>query len=253
MGKKSKPQTVTQTSSPWAPTQPYLKGVLSEAEGLYQGNKSPEFYAGQTYAQSPHTRAAVDMMADRAQQPGLLQDAQTAYSGVLNQDMSAMSDAVRAEIMPHINSQFSSAGRDGSGAHAESLAKGFSRGMAPYMLQKNNQTLHAAQMAPEMANMDTAALYKAGLLDEGLEQRGIDESMARHDFSQNAPWMQLGRYSDIVRGQAGLGGTSTGVTTRPQKSPWQTALGAGLGIASMFPGIGAPAQLALGASGGLLA
>lgn len=239
-GSKNKTQTQTTTSSPWAPTHSYLKGILADADEIYQGNPNPEFFPGQTFAQSGATTDAVQQMIAQASNPDgtPVGNINNVLNRTMSPDLAGMGDAVRAEVMPAVNSTFQGAGRSGSGLHAEAMAKGVARGLAPHALQANQQSLNAAQMAPGLSFAAPNQLYQAGILDEGIQQRQIDEDIARYDHSINAPWQQLGNFANIVQGQAGLGGTSTTTGTVPsqQKSPWQTALGLGLGGAGFFMG-----------------
>lgn len=52
MGGKSQPSGTTtsvQNTEPWGPQQPYLEGIFSRAQGLYDNN-TPQYYPGTTYA-----------------------------------------------------------------------------------------------------------------------------------------------------------------------------------------------------------
>lgn len=63
---KSDEQNVSAKTSPWKPSKPYLKDIMSEAEGLYQGDR-PEYFPGDTVADfSPYQEQALGLTADRA-------------------------------------------------------------------------------------------------------------------------------------------------------------------------------------------
>lgn len=232
---KSKPATQTTTSAPWAPTQPHLKNILASGEDLYNANPNPGFFPGQTFAESDFRNQAAQGIADTATAPGgLISNAQQSVGNILNPNMDAIGDAVRAQVIPQVTSQFQAAGRQGSALEQEAIGTGVARALAPYALQGQAQQLQAASMAPGLATAGYDQLNRAGVLSEDLQQRGINEDIARFDHTQNAPWQQLGRYSDLVRGQASLGGTNTATKTEAQASPFQTALGLGLGVGGLF-------------------
>lgn len=239
MSKGSKSQTQTTTNSPWAPTQSYLKGILADAEELYNENPRPEFFPGSTFSTNPATIDAIQGMIDRASNPAgtPVGNIDNVLMRTMSPDLAGMGDAVRAEVMPAVNSRFQMAGRSGSGLHTEAMSKGITRGMAPFALQANAQSMDAARAAPALANADLNNLYQSGILAEGVDQRQISEDMARHAHEQNAPWEALGRYASFPQGQASLGGTSTVTGPAQQgRSPWQSALGLGLGAAGLFTG-----------------
>lgn len=70
MSSKSRPSgttTTVQKADPWAPQQPYLQDIFTQAQGLYQG-PGPQYYPGATYASPNWTQnAALDQLSAVAQ------------------------------------------------------------------------------------------------------------------------------------------------------------------------------------------
>ena len=159
---------------------------------------------------------------------------------------SAMNDATRG-----VNSQFSSAGRFGSGAHADTLANRLGTiatgaRMGDYNQQQQNQ-LGAIDRLGSLANaragiggsmaglgqQGVSNLLGAGTGIEGLSQaRNVDASnlqgvgAQRMDYQQQlidaanqAPWARVGNLAGIAGGIGGLGGTSntSGFSLQPQQ------------------------------------
>lgn len=100
----------------------------------------------------------------------------------------------------------------------------------------------AQALAPTLAQMGLMPfdiMNQVGAQRRGLEQMGIDEAMSRHQFEQNAPFLNLQQYASLLQNPGG--GTQT--TTGPGGNP----LLAGLGGAATGAGIGG----ALGSAAGI--
>lgn len=265
------------------PGQEAITGIFPEASRLYGGGPS-QFYGGQTYAGfSPDTLAAQEMMRKRATEGSELttgaQDLSRRMIGgeflnanpyldeTFNRGADAVSKYFQESTTPGLASQYTKAGRYGSGSFDKAMegARGelgeTLSGMATdiyggnYQRERDRQ-IRAMEGAEEMARgdyLDMGMLRSVGEEQEGMTQRGIDEAMARHDFEQGSEWENLNRLNSLMTGQ-NYGGSTT--STRPWFGPSQgsniagglsTGLGAygamgaknpyvagGLGLLSMF-------------------
>ncbi len=244
-------QTV-QKSDPWEGQQPFLKAGYGAASSLFfpsssidsstgsvsptagntfgQGTYQPSFYPGSTIAPfSPETEASLQVQTARALNgsplTGAAQNQATntlngAYLGADNPYLAALSKSVSDQVRPTIDSQFESAGRYGSGAHAASETSAITNALAPYMFnQYNNERdnqLKTALIAPQLANqdyVDISALGDVGQQRDALAQAQTNENIQRYDFNQNKDVNQLAAYLNLIGGN--YGGTASGTTTGP--------------------------------------
>lgn len=119
---------------------------------------------------------------------------------------------------------------------------------------ERGRQLAALGIAPGLANQDyfdISQLGQVGAQRQAMEQAGIDDAMARHEFEQNLPYYRLGQYQNFINPILGVGGSST--ATQPMyRNRFAGGLGgalAGAQLGSAIPGLGT----AFGAGvGGLL-
>ena len=166
-------------------------------------------------------------------------------------------NAIKAEyedILPQLQSQAARSGNFHSSAAQLAQAKEFGkiadrRMSEQYNLERGRQD-QAAQMAPQYAQSEYADLQRlmgVGGEREAEQQKAIDEAMARHDYSANAPNDALARYLGMVQGNYGqqgsqtqtgfkanrgagmLGGAMGGAQLGAPFGPWGMAGGAALG------------------------
>ncbi len=185
----------------------------------------------------------------------------------------------------------SGAGRYGSGAHTDVMARSLGEAEAPVLAQ-DYEARQARKMAATqgMQGADTARAslygglvdaYGQGLgragqwsqmmpgLDEarfapaqrmlgvgetyrGLDQQNIDAARQLWNQQQSYPWEQLARESAIIGGAGGLGGTTTSSVSQPQASLGRRLLGGALAGGGLGSGFG-PIGAGVGALGGSLA
>lgn len=146
-------------AGPWAAQQPYLQGLFSQAQNLYQ-NQSPYV---QQYQNALAQRAQSGSPLNTAAGQGLQETIQGAYmpGGSKYQDIST---ALLNQIRPSIDSMFAG-GRYGSGLHKQGLGSALSDKLIANMGQERQNMLSAMQMAPGQAAqdyMDIAQLGQAG-------------------------------------------------------------------------------------------
>ena len=211
-------QTTTTTSAPWTEQQPHLKNVFNTAEGLSENPLS--FFPGQTFAGfSDETEAALGLQTARALGGNVAQNnANTELAKTLGGDyldagnphFASMAGRIRGEVLPAVDRKWGAARRLGSGLHARAagLALGDSIGSLAHNDYTNERTnmMRAAAFAPSLAAADykdIGMLGEVGGVREDLIQQGINEAMARHDFSQMEPWQRLALYQGAIQGNSG--------------------------------------------------
>jgi hypothetical protein len=260
-------QSTTAKADPWGPIQPYLKGAFGDAEGIYQQG-APGFFPGQTVADmSGYSRNAYDAMAQRAADGSpLMGDANDllrktmrgdfldpnnnpGFQGALSAAIRPITQAFSDEVMPGIDSSFSSAGRYGSGLQGEAYSdanQDLARGIGDvtsnmvfnnYGMERGNQNA-AMGMAPGFAANDYKDISMLGLAGQGMDeynQRLIDAERERYNYESNKDMGWLSNYIGLLGGAPPP--TQTTTTKMPAPNPFVTALGLGMQGASMLGGM----------------
>ena len=272
MGKGENDQATTVTKAePWKPVQPYLEGAMRDANSLY-ARGAPQYYPNQQVApMSSYTRNSYDAMAQRAmagspvtnaaQQHltntlggGYLSAGNPYFQGAVNAATRPMVNAFNDQVMPGLDSNFSSAGRYGSGAHALASSDAGAQlqqqigDVSSQMAYQNygderQRQVQAMMFAPDMAAQDykdILALQSAGQGYDQYNQNLINADMQKYDYNMNAPYNWLANYVGILGGVPGPSSTQTATTPRP--STMEQVGGALLGTAgtaaSIFAGGG---------------
>lgn len=272
----------TTTSEPWSGVQPYLSGAYGQAQALYNMG-APGYYPGQTQApMSMYSKNALDATAQRAMYGSdLVRASQDQLMRTMNGDYlmagnpylkNAISAATRPminayndQVMPGLNSDFSSAGRYGSGAHALASADAGAQlqqqigDVGSQMAYQNygderQRQIQAQMFAPTMAQQDYYDIAMLGQAGQGYDlynQNLINSDIARWNYNNNAQWNFLNDYIGLLNGAVGGSQTTTAPGT-PTTSPLTGALGGALAGASGGSTFG-PVGTAVGAlAGGLL-
>lgn len=241
-GTSSSQQQQQSTTNPWAPAQPALQGIL----GQLQGNLSN---TGVTAGESN----ALDAIVNNSNNPAISNYTTSLLNGggALNQagavnqnyqnyynatnplasntnynpySTPGFSDAVNtltSDITNSVNGQFAAAGRDGSPANSQALARGITQGISPVIQQQYNQNVQNQQGAA--GNLYSAGNTNAGILS-GLQQQylanqgqGVSSintapmmALQAEMQRQGIPIQNLGLLASIGVPIAGLGGQSTG-------------------------------------------
>jgi hypothetical protein len=287
MGGTSKSTQQTQQSSttnPWEPTQGILKDILGGIQGQV-GNYQPT--AAETTAinqlktnaanlpnYTPQaTSLASDYLTGGPDRSRIVGDAynssKAALSPYLSPDwldptkvpgIAAALDTVRNDVRNSVGSTFAGAGRDLSGLHMQSLARGISQGEAPVLLDAffKNAGLqqNAAATLPGIANntattqssLDQASLTnRAQGLNVGLNtvpqaaNASANGVLNAENLLRTLPLQNLQALASLVVPIAGLGGQSygtsntTGTQTMSPAQQFATIMG---GLNSGFGGAG---------------
>jgi hypothetical protein len=263
MGSKPSGDTTTKTE-PWEAQQGRLKYGFQEARNLY--NQGPySYYPGSTVAPfAPETTGALEAQAARAingspvtgaAQQNAFDTLSGAYLDSDNPYRQHMVDNIVGDVSSAVNSQFSGAGRYGSGAHQGVLTDQLSKNIGAmdyqrYGDERTNQ-LRTQAFAPGLAAQDyqdIAALQGVGDMRQQQAQAELGDEVQRFSFEQGAPYDSLQRYMQTVNGNFGS------TTSQPYYSNTGAGiLGGGLAGAQAGSAIGGPWGAGLGAiAGGIL-
>jgi hypothetical protein len=223
-------QVQTQTNQPYAPAQPALNQIISEAGTLYnQGVGAAGYVAPST--QTTQGLAAQEVMGTAANQ----QLADTLSGKYLNPFLSPMLQGSANQIATAVNQEFTGAGRTpGSGMNQQQILSGITQEAMPYAFdqyeKERQRQLGIASAAP--------SLVQTGSQLEDIQRQ------------QNmAPFRALQQYSGIVSPIAAGFPVQSGAT---QINPNRVTQGmGGAMIGNMIaPGIGG--AVVGGLLGGLL-
>ena len=184
-GQSSSTQTQQSQTAPWEAAQPMLQGILgqlnsglnntsltaaeTDALNSLQGNAARgNPYAGQigNYANELLGGGGAINQAGAVNQNYLdYRNALTPYAnGSLignNPALAAQLAQIQADVTNQVNGQFAAAGRDFSGANANTLGRGIAAGEAPVIAAQYNQ-----DVANQRAAQDAA--YAAGNTNAGI-------------------------------------------------------------------------------------
>jgi hypothetical protein len=243
-------------------------------------NPWTELGLNQTLAQSlpdPANAASRNLALGMISNEGLSEGMRTAlgqYGDIYgeasaeNPFLQSILEANNRRIGDRINSSMSGAGRYGSGQHADVMARALAESANPILAAdyeaRQGRRMQAtgamadiyggglqraagwAGMAPSLWEQQFAPQEKllgVGGFYDTRAQQGLADDIKLYNAQQAYPWEQLARYSALVGGAGGLGGTQ--ITTQPvanQPSQLAKILGgasAGAGIGSMImPGVG---------------
>jgi len=267
MSKGSNPQNITTTTAtePSEFVRPYLTEAVGQAQDLFQST-TPNYFPSQTYAGfAPETTAALNLASARALNNPLLGSSQTEINKILQGDyltptsnpyLQDLYNQMAGDVTSGVQSQFTKAGRLGSSANQETLARELgnlaTKVYSPNYEQERANMMAATQLAPQLAQadyQDIQALGGVGQTREAMEMAQIQDAMARFDFEQQKPYYKLREYLASI----GAAVPQTTAQTRPVfRNTGAGLLGGamqGAEMAGMIPGMN-PMWGAIG--GGLL-
>jgi len=217
--------------SPYAPAEPALNQIISEAGQLYgQGVKAAGYVAPSQ--QTIQGLASQELMGTAANQ----QLADTLSGKYLNPYLSPMLQGSANEIATAVNQEFSGAGRTpGSPMSQQQILGGITEAALPYAFDQYN-TERQRQLA--IAGATPNLVQTGGQLENIERQKNL------------APFAALQQYGSFINPIA-TGLPVQQQSTQTQANPLSTAMGGAL-IGSKFGGWGAAIGGGLGFLGGLL-
>lgn len=289
LGSKQQSQTSTSVSSsePWAAQQPYLQQLFSRAQQNL--NNPPQYFPTSTVApQSAATQRGLGMAETTAAN---LQPFATAGMNAAMYNMGAGRDvgndpylqsAIQAAMQPTIqgfgqaggplsairsNNMLMNSGGTGTregiatglayrslGQQLTNMAQGMTENAYQGAQQRAVQTLGLMPQTLQAQSYPASLMSAAGGVQDQYAQALLQDQIARWNFQQNLPAMQLAQYQNMITGN--YGGTTTSMGTQPvsQSSPLMQGAGGaltGASLASMM-GMSTPWGAGIGALIGLL-
>lgn len=221
---------------------PYLQEALGVARNLFLQGQGPQLYPGQMYVSpSAQTEAALtqaERIATSPEAQALSTQGLQAYQGALG-GLSSMArgdylqspeyqrylesvtrpvtEAVTEQILPAIASQYSAAGRYGSGAMAGATGMATERGAralgditSQVAQQQQGRMLEAQTALPSFlgsmpqvlggALAPSTALAGVGAQREAIAGQPLQEAIRRFEYGQNLPYNQLSGYLSSIYG-----------------------------------------------------
>jgi len=223
-------QVQNTTVNPYAPAQPALNQIISEAGNLYNQGVGAAGYVAPT-TQTTQGIAQQEVMAESANQ----QLADTLAGNYLNPFLSPMLQGSANQIATAVNSEFSGAGRTpGSAMNQQQILSGITQEALPYAFdqyeRERQRQLGIATAAPTLTQV-------GGQLENIQRQQNL------------APFQALSQYSNIVNPIASGFPVQSGQT---QTNPNRVTQGLGGALIGnmIAPGIGG--AVVGGLLGGLL-
>lgn len=257
--------TTVQKSDPWLGQQGSLTKGFQYAQQLLDHGMQ-QAYPGQTVAPlSDASNNAVFRMASRGITGSPVETAaqgeavKTLNGDYLSPDsnpyLASIAQRNAGDITSQVQSQFGAAGRSGSGINQEVLARSIGdSNNALYGGAYNDERGRMVQqlaLAPQTSGMDytnIGSIAKAGSVLDTQNQNVLDADVSKWNFTQQAPWDALGRYSQAIGGNYGSSGTSTSSAPSAKPNPWSSAAGGAM-VGAQF---GGPWGAAIGGGVGLL-
>jgi len=271
---------------------PYLSESLGVARNLFLTGEGPELYPGQMYV-SPSTATldaimAAENLGRSTTVSGLGEDVFGAYAGGLStlanlaspdymksqeyQDYVSsvtrpVTEAVTEQILPAIASQYSAAGRYGSGAMAGATGMATERGarvigdITSQIAQRERENQFGAATAlpgflSNLSGVTAGALAPSGILAgvgaqrEAISGQPLQEAIRRFEYGQQLPYNQLAGYISSIYGSPLANRTAS---PQLQSNTDFQNIGALLNVANAVPGAIKGVQTGYNFLSGLLA
>ncbi len=273
-GGSQQPSSTTQTvkQDPWAPIQPYLKDVASEAQRLYRF-PGPAFFPGQTYAGfDPMQEMAHELAYNQIQPMGELANRMggAVYSGLSNDVFNnpalgsmantiqrRMGDQFSEQWMPNIRnasinmgqgttgSGYNKAAAMATGRAAEGIGDSLANLYGGAYNTGLEQQARMAALGPQVMQTALAPSQIASSIGgqrQQMQGQQTTEDIARFGYQEGLPYNKLADYGATIG--TGIPGSGTSTSTGAQRlsggNPLLGAIGGGLSGLSMassfYPG-----------------
>mgnify|MGYP003145308908 CR=1 FL=1 len=239
------PQTTT--INPPAYAAPFLAYGANEAQRLYNTGGGFNYFPENTVAGfSPEQQMAMNLQTNRALSGSpLTREAQNLSLNTLRGDFLSGNNpffrqAVLDPITQDVQSYFSRAGRLGSGANQDVLARSLA---TPLMQNFENERRRQNAMisaAPSLARADLqdyADLARVGAMRQDQAQRQIAANMDRFNFLQSAPARNLNQFLGQVGTAAGGYKSQTSPFVRNPLNQTLGTIGNVIGIGTGIKGL----------------
>lgn len=227
----------TTSSTPWGPSQDYLKNSMGKANDWLNSDNSKAIYQGTTVI--PFSQSTLQGMGQSA---GVANNAMTpmqnplkSYTGmfdILNpiaqgdfsndKSFTSTLGAAQDAAGSAVNNSMSLAGRYGSGAHQATLGKTIGDLTNQAQLDRQNWALGGLQsLGDRMPGAYNTALAPAqtmmqlGGMQEGLAGNYAQEQMDKFNAAKQAPIDAIAQANAIFTGSGALGSNQTQKTYQP--------------------------------------
>lgn len=239
-------QTTVQKADPWKPAQPYLKDALAQGADLFaQGGFAPQPYGGDRLAGfGDLSQMAQGAGAFTAAQnaPGVQAGNATLMSMMDPQGQEDRLEAVKQDALgsaiPAAVSQFAGSGMGNSTMAMDTVGRAATEAVSPFdygaYQQEQGRALQAAGMAPQLEQasyLPSQMLGAIGAQRDAQAQAEIDAQMQEYYETQNRDVNALDRYSQMLLGYGGQGGTQT--STQSSETGPMGMIGGGLQMAGL--------------------
>ncbi len=233
MGGKSSTQKTENKPPKWS--EPLFRQSASEAQSIYNSGKGGNVYQGQTVAGLGDTTRAgisgIQSAAGSLPQTSAAQNYLTDYASgkYLKEGNPYFNDALQGQLddtAAQVQSQFSGAGRYGSGANTGVLASklGNIRSTAladQFSRDQQNQLAATGQIDSANSNLfqnrltGQQAVVGAGQLEDQARQQQLTADFTKWQSEDMQPWTRLGLLQSAAAGSAGNYGTNTQTVSQP--------------------------------------
>ena len=251
----------TASNSAWAPAQGYLEGGV-QGLGDWMSGAGATAYQGPRVADlSGTTRQAVDRLTGSAganRAAGYYDDALSGkWLDQGNPYMTRLQDAVKASVMPQINSMFSANGLVGSTAHQGVMSRELGRAMAePLFAAYENERSRmdgAAGALPGVDQIINGNYLTAGQILDSHAQNLVNAQQQQFEADRVAPVRGIMQAMPMVNQIGSQYGTQTSSGSSTQKSKQRTPLGEQIMGGALMAGSMLAAPMTGGASlGGMI-
>jgi hypothetical protein len=254
---------------------PYLQEALGVARNLFLQGQGPQLFPGQMYvspsAQTEQALTQAERIATSPEAQALSTQGLQAYQGALG-GLSAMAsgdymqspeyqrylesvtrpvtEQITQQILPSIASQYSAAGRYGSGAMQQATGRATELGTralgdvtAQVAQQQQGRMLEAQTSLPSFlgsmpqvlggALAPSQALASVGAQREAIAGQPLQEAMRRFEYGQQLPYNQLAGYISSIYGSPLANRTAS---PQLQSNTDLQNIGAFLNVANAVPG-----------------
>lgn len=227
MGGKSSKQTTENKPPKWS--EPLFRSSASEAQRIYDSGAGGNVYQGQTVAGLGNTTkqgiSGIQSAAASFKNPAVTNNLTDWASGknvlanpYFNDALQGQLDDTAAQVM----SQFSGAGRYGSGANTGVLANKLGNIRSTALANQYNQDVNNMFTAGNAltgwneANLGAQqAVTNAGQLEDQARQAKLTADFTKWQSQDMQPWTRLGLLQSAAAGSAGNYGTNTQTVTQP--------------------------------------
>lgn len=250
MSSKQK-STTNQTRDPYAPAIPGLTSAASGITNWMNSGAGSQVYDGPRVAgMTDETSAGLDAMYDSAgarQTEGFLSDTLDGkYLDAGNPYMDQLMGAIRANVMPSVNSRVSAAGMaPGSSVDQALVSRELTNATAQPLFQtyenERQRQMQAAGQLPGVSQGIIGNMIGAGQAREGYDQQAIDAARQKFEEQKFAGLQPYAAATPLLSQIGSAGGKQAGTTTQTtSQNPLSVAAGLGmtaLGAATGMPGL----------------